>query len=160
MRLYADDEGSMFKCYQRVHGRAWIITRWLSYHKRKKKYEKKRFLLGFLSKILVQVCSSAHQHTHFYRKFLCRTTTRVHFWFSQLKWWKNFSKNCFSFIAFAISALFDWNLSTAATSSCKCSLLTLKFSEFQFFLVSRVCHIYKKSKCDSRLLCMCDSYHD
>lgn len=83
----------------------------------------------------------AHQHTHTRRRrFLCRTNTRAQRWFSRN------SKSCFSFIAFAISALFDWNLCT------DCKEFTLSRENFESFRFSRsrVCATYMRnmSKCD------------
>lgn len=64
-----DDEGSMFKCYRRVHGRAWemMINNLMAFLSHKKNLFL-RFLLGLFC---LNSCSSAlslslaHQHTQF-----------------------------------------------------------------------------------------------
>lgn len=111
-----------------------------------KKKPLSQILIGtFLSKFLFK-CSLSLSLTNtltFRRKFLCRTTTRVHFLIFFLIFKiteKTAAKKCFSFIAFAISALFR----LAASSDCKCSNLSLKFSEFWLFLgLACVPHIWE-----------------
>lgn len=140
--LSVDDDGSMFKCYRREHGRAWEmvinIFWWLSYHFFTLSLCHNRILIGLR---LTSRSRLAHQHTHTRRRrFLCRTNTRAQRWFSRN------SKSCFSFIAFAISALFDWNLCT------DCKEFTLSRENFESFRFSRsrVCATYMRnmSKCD------------
>lgn len=130
--------------YMVEHERWWLIIWWFSYHTKKNLFL--RFLLGLFC---LKSCSSALSlsrsptHSLFVENFFVAPLHACTFWFFFLIFKiteKTAAKKCFSFIAFAISALFR----LAASSDCKCSNLSLKFSEFWLFLgLACVPHIWE-----------------
>lgn len=153
--LSVDDDGSMFKCYRREHGRAWEmvinIFWWLSYHFfHSLCLCRNRILIGLR---LTSRSRLAHQHTHTRRRrFLCRTNTRAQRWFSRNSKKLLFLYRLCDFSTFRLEFMHGLQ---------RVHFITGEFWEFQVFEVSRVCHIYEKyvemwsSECFT-----CDSYHD